>query len=115
MRIFFGILIVILGLLAGYSVSKYKAPEIQADIDGRTEGAFTSTETAADLAVDTDGRHVTLSRYAANEAEKEQILARTDNVWGALGPIDEIKLLEVAAPYQTSVAKHVDGRITSPA
>lgn len=112
MRIFFGILIVILGLLAGYSVSKYKAPEIQADIDGRIEGAFTSTETMADLSVDTDGRHVTLKGYAANEAEKEQILARADDVWGALGPVDEIKLLEVAAPYQVSVTKHGDGRIT---
>jgi OOP family OmpA-OmpF porin len=105
-----GALIIILGILMGYSVSRYKAPDIQADIDGRTKEQLASVESAGELTIDTDGRHVTLQGYAASEAEKQQILERAEEVWGALGPIDEIKLLDVAKPFKVSITKEVDGR-----
>ncbi len=110
MRIITGALIIILFLLMGYSASRYKAPEIQADIDDRTEEHLASTETAGDLVVDTDGRHVALRGYATSEAEKERLLEEADDVWGALGPIDEIKLLKVSAPFELNVIKDRDGR-----
>lgn len=112
MRMILGALAIISAVLMGYSVSRYKAPEIQADIDSRTEERLASIETADELTVDTDGRHVTLRGYAASEAEKGQIIERAEEVWGALGPIDEIELLEVVTPYEISIAKEVDGRST---
>lgn len=111
MRIVLGLLIVVLALLMGYSASRYKAPIIQADIDQRTEEHLASLETASDLVIETDGRHVTLRGRAVSEAEKERILESANDVWGALGPIDEIELLEVARPFELSVIKDEDGRI----
>lgn len=105
MRIALGLLIIILGLLMGYSASRYKAPEIQADIDIRTNADLASLEIAGKLIIETDGRHVTLRGVAADQAEKDQILERAKEVWGVLGPIDEIKLLEVEAPHKLSVVK----------
>ncbi len=67
---------------------------------------------ANDLQIDTDGRHVTLRGQAASEADKHDIIESADNVWGALGPVDEIKLLEVVKPYEFSVDKQANGRIT---
>jgi len=110
MRIVLGSIIIILGLLMGYSASQYKAPEIQADIDSRTEEQLASMETAGELEVETDGRHVTLRGYAKNGAEKEQIIESAEDIWGALGPVDEIKLLQAAKPYEVSVAKEENGR-----
>jgi len=110
MRIFLVSVVIILGLLMGYSVSRYKAPEIQADIDNRTEESLASIDTPSELEVETDGRHVTLRGYAASEAEREEIIERARDVWGALGPIDEIELLKVEAPYELSIAKEDSGR-----
>ncbi|MGH1482908.1 MAG: OmpA family protein [Geminicoccales bacterium] len=112
MRIILGSVIIIIGLLMGYSASRYKAPEIQADIDSRTEQHLESMETVSGLTVDTDGRHVTLRGLASSEAEKDQILENAKDVWGALGPVDEIELLEVASPYALSIAKEESGRVT---
>lgn len=111
MRIVLGLLIVVLGLLMGYSASRYQAPIIQADIDQRTEERLASLETATGIEIEADGRHVTLRGRAASEAEKERIIESASDVWGALGPIDEIELLEVAKPYELSVVKDEDGRI----
>jgi len=112
MRIILGLLVILLGLLMGYSASHYKAPEIQADIDTRTEERLASIEAAGGLAVDTDGRHVTLRGYAANDVEKERLINDAEEVWGALGPIDAIELLEVRAPYNFSATKAENGRTT---
>ena len=112
MRMILGALVIILAVLMGYSVSRYKAPEIQADIDSRTEERLASIGPAGELSVDTDGRHVTLRGYASSEAEKGQIIEQADEIWGGLGPIDEIKLLEVAKPYEVSIAKEANGRST---
>jgi|GEM_PF-2130391 len=110
MHIILGSLIIILGLLMGYSASRYKASEIQADIDGRTEERLASIEVADELVVDTDGRRVTLRGMAASEADKELIIENAEEVWGALSPVDEIELLEVAAPYELSVVKEESGQ-----
>jgi len=112
MRITLGLLIIILGLLMGYSASRYKAPDIQADIDSRTETDLASIETATEIAVDTDGRHVTLRGTAASKAEKKTIIDSAEEVWGGLGPIDEIALLDVVKPYMLSVVKGEDGHMT---
>ena len=112
MRMILGALVIILAVLMGYSVSRYKAPEIQADIDSRTEERLASMETTGELTVETDGRHVTIRGYASSEAEKEQIIEQAKDVWGALGPIDEIELLEVVKPYEVSIVKEADDRLT---
>ncbi|MGI9506513.1 MAG: OmpA family protein [Geminicoccaceae bacterium] len=112
MRILLGLLVVLFGLLTGYSASRYKAPDIQADIDHRTEAELAAIETVSEIAVETDGRHVTLKGYAASEAEKAAIIERAEDVWGGLVPIDEIRLLEVVDPYKLSLIKDADGHIT---
>lgn len=111
MRILLGLFVILLGLLTGYSASRYKAPVIQADIDHRTEAELASLETVAEIDVDTDGRHVTLRGVAADEAEKAAIIEHAENVWGGLGPIDEIALLDVVKPYELSIVKGDDGHM----
>ncbi len=110
MRIILGSIILLVALLMGYSASYYKAPDIEADIQARTEARLAEAEVAGDLLVETDGRDVTLRGYAGSEAEKARILEDAETVWGALGPIDAIKLLEVVEPYALSMIKEEGGK-----
>ena len=111
MQLFIGLLIVFVFILMGYSVSTYKAPEIQADIDNRTEEKLTSAAPSSPIDVETDGRHVTLRGYAQNVDEKNRLLKDSEDVWGALGPIDEIVVLKDVSPYAFSALKSEDGGV----
>ncbi|MBX2805653.1 MAG: OmpA family protein [Hyphomicrobiales bacterium] len=111
MRGFSSLVIVILIALMGYSATAYKAPEIQADIDRRTEQGISDISLSNPVRVDTDGRHVTLRGFAQNEEEKQRILHAARDTWGALGPVDEIVILEKVSPYRLSASKSSNGAI----
>ncbi len=111
MRVVFGLVIVLLIILMSYSAVTYKAPDIQADIDDRTEQAITADRPEGSIEVETDGRHVTLRGYASSDDEKTQFLQTAEDVWGGLGPIDEIVVLGQVSPYRLTATKAADGAI----
>lgn len=106
---FFGVIVCLIALiLTGYSAITYQAPKIQDDILVRTEQAL------ADMAIDpidiiVDGRHVTLRGTIGDDKNHEELLRVAGEVWGGLGPVDELERLTVIAPYRFEATKDPEG------
>lgn len=106
---FFGVVICLAALvLTGYSAVIYKAPTIQKDIRERTERAL-AENSGHPVEVIVDGRHVTLRGTVSDDQAKEKILSVANDIWGGLGPIDELKRLTVIAPYRFEATKSDTG------
>lgn len=71
-------------LLTFYSALRFKSEAIETDITARV----TEEISVADVSVDVDGRHVTLSGVVRDTTEEAALLAAADATRGALGPVD---------------------------
>ena len=85
-------LVVLVTALTFYSALAFKSESIEADVAARV-GAALADEDAEDIAVEVDGRHVTLSGVVYDEAAEARYLAVADQTNGALGPIDGLTLM----------------------
>lgn len=109
MRVF-GVVVCLMALaLTGYSAIVYKAPKIQADIRARTEERLANATTAP-IDIIVDGRQVTLRGTVGDDGDKEKLLDLAGEVWGGLGPVDELERLTVIAPYRFEATKDKSGR-----
>ena len=107
---FFAVIVCLVALvLTGYSAITYKGPEIQDDILERTERALADM-TADPIDVVVDGRHVTLRGTISDDQDRVELLRVAGEVWGGLGPIDELERLTVIAPYRFGATKDLDGK-----
>lgn len=111
MRIF-GIVLCLIALgLTGYSALTYKAPEIEADIANRSAKALATASTDDEIAIQVDGRHVTISGRVADDEQKTTLLSLAAAVPGALGPIDDLETLTIVSPYQFGASKDEEGKV----
>lgn len=78
-------------LLTFYSALWYKSEEIEADITTRVTSDLDAAS-AKDVAIDVDGRHVTLSGIVYDAETESAYLDTADKTYGALGPIDGLTL-----------------------
>lgn len=78
-------------LLTFYSALWFKSENIEDDITTRVTEDL-ETAQAKDVAIDVDGRHVTLSGIVYDEATETAYLDTADETYGALGPIDGLTM-----------------------
>lgn len=97
--------------LGGWSAATYKAPLMEADIDGRAEAAIDPIATH-DVTIDTDGRHITLRGVADTAAEREAIRAAAAQIDGRVEVIDQLSVLQLAEPFSFMVARGEDGALS---
>ena len=110
MRIF-GIMVCLVALgLTGYAALTIKAPQIEAEIEGRSERALAAL-VGDEVDIRADGRHVTISGRVADNEQRLRILSIAATVPGALGPIDALDTAEIVAPYRFDAAKDEDGSV----
>jgi outer membrane protein OmpA-like peptidoglycan-associated protein len=90
--------------LAWHAIA-YQAPAIEQDILARSTQAVKALNPQAEIFA--DGRFVTVRGQAPDDLSKASTLAAAGDVWGSLGPVDQ---LMVAAPAPFVVAeKTIDG------
>lgn len=87
MRAFLILCVAIFTLLTFYSALWFKSEDIQTDITNRVTDDL-NAQGAKDVAIDVDGRHVTLSGVVYDEATETAYLDTANDTYGALGPID---------------------------
>lgn len=92
MRQLFIALVLLFTVLTFYSALWFKSTVIENDITQRVTDGLSATN-AKDVAVDVDGRHVTLSGVVYDEATEAAHLKTADRTYGALGPIDGLTYL----------------------
>jgi len=92
MRAFLILCVAAFTLMTFYSALWFKSEEIEADITTRVTDELNTTG-AKDVAIDVDGRHVTLSGVVYDEATETAYLDTADKTYGALGPIDGLTYL----------------------
>lgn len=108
---FFGIAACVIALaLTAYSAIVFHAPKIQADIQERAERSLAGIASAP-IDVVVDGRFVILRGSVGDDQEREQLIELASDVWGGLGPVDELERLTVMAPYRFEATKNDDGGI----
>ena len=73
--------------LTFYSALRFKSVTIENDITDRVTADLAETD-AKNVAIDVDGRHVTLSGVVYDATAEETYLDTADATYGALGPID---------------------------
>ncbi len=107
---FFGIVACLIGLaLTGYSAIVYKAPKIEADLQARAQQRFANADLET-IDVVVDGRFMILRGTVGDEKERGATLDLAREVWGGLGPVDELERLTVMTPYRFEATKSEDGR-----
>jgi len=107
----FGVLVCLIILaLTGYSAIVFKAPKIEADIQARVEQAL-ANESTVPIEVIVDGRKVTLRGSVSDDSQQKELLRRASDVWGALGPIDQLQRLTVISPYRFEATKSENGDV----
>jgi outer membrane protein OmpA-like peptidoglycan-associated protein len=100
----------VLTAVLSYRALTVKAPAIEEDIRARTTEVIAPQSDK--VAIDVDGRFVTLRGPAKDEPSKSNHLATADEVWGALGPTDGLWVPEaLKSNYYLSVAKNLDGSV----
>ena len=80
-------LVLFVTALTFYSALWYKSEVIEDDITARVTEDLEASD-AKNVAIDVDGRHVTLSGVVYDEATEAAYLKTADETYGALGPID---------------------------
>lgn len=100
----------LLTAVLSYRAVTVKAPAIEEDIRARTTEVIAPQ--SAKVAVEVDGRFVTLRGPANDEPAKANHLATGDGVWGALGPTDALWVPEaIKSNYYLSAVKNLDGSV----
>jgi outer membrane protein OmpA-like peptidoglycan-associated protein len=100
----------LLTAVISYRAVTVKAPAIEEDIRARTTEVIAPQ--SAKVAVEVDGRFVTLRGPAKDEPAKSNHLATGDAVWGALGPTDALWVPEaLKSNYYLSAVKNLDGSV----
>lgn len=79
-------------LLTFYSALWHKSEQIEEDITTRVTADLDQTK-AKGIAVDVDGRHITLSGIVYDEKTEQTYLDTATRTYGALGPIDGLTVL----------------------
>jgi OOP family OmpA-OmpF porin len=78
-------------LLTFYSALWYKSEQIETDITARVTDDLDTAQTK-NIAIDVNGRHVTLSGIVNDAATETAYLDTANDTYGALGPIDGLTL-----------------------
>jgi OmpA-OmpF porin, OOP family len=100
----------LLTAVLSYRAVTVKAPAIEEDIRARTTEVIAPQ--SAKVAVEVDGRFVTLRGPAKDEPARSNHLATGDGVWGALGPTDALWVPEaLKSNYYLSAVKNLDGSV----
>lgn len=100
----------VLTAFLSYRAVTVKAPAVEEDIRARTTEVIAPQSDK--IAVEVDGRFVTLRGPAKDEPAKANHLATGDGVWGALGPTDALWVPEaLKSNYYLSAVKNLDGSV----
>jgi outer membrane protein OmpA-like peptidoglycan-associated protein len=100
----------VLTAVLSYRAVTVKAPAIEEDIRARMTEVIAPQ--SAKVAVEVDGRFVTLRGPAKDEPAKANHLATGDGVWGALGPTDALWVPDaLKSNYYLSAVKNLDGSV----
>lgn len=100
--------LLIAAVVLGYWTLNVTAPEIEADINARTEQVVASSAGGV-FDVATDGRRSRLEGIAETEAEKQRLLEAAGSVPGALPPEDGIEVMPRFDPYELRIEKTAGG------
>jgi len=87
----------------------YKAPAIEQDILARSKAAVKAQNARADAIA--YGRFIVVKGQAPDEATKTKTLAAANEVWGALGPYDEIAVSTYGTAALVLADKAPDGSL----
>ncbi len=87
----------------------YRAPAIEQDILARSTEAVKSLNSRAEVSA--FGRFIIVRGQAPDEAAKAATLAAASDVWGALGPFDEMVVSAYKASALLLAEKEPDGAL----